>query len=889
MAVRAFDLLTLAVLPSPSYVRQFYLKQASTLAPPTAPSTNPPAAPWSTTEPTYTPGSTDTLYTVMLTAYGSVAFEYGPVQKSSSFEAAKQAYNRSDAAVDAAVQAQKDVDVAQKAADAAMARAETLLAKGDNLVINGSAEMGDTRGWPSAVTVDMTETPGGFPGAFKVLGAKSFFQTEKIPVNPSVSYRMTAWIKSVANQRHYLAILQYDIDGLNIAPYHSWRYGLTDTKLTSTLNTGDTQFTVTDASKWVSHMGVTNRYLMAWPYVANTGQVFNIKDGYTRHTMRADTNGGITVSGNTVTLANPWTGPNMKVGDDVAIGLSGGNYIYPQSRLSDTDDWEKYEGTTVAGVSDGRYDSGFFSANRLSPATAFVSVGFLMNYQNYTVPAVEAWFTGVRLVNDAENQLAQKALVDAKAAQDAADAAQAKANTAHTNAGNAWNHADAAMNKAGAAEGAAADAVTHADNLPKVLHGTTVATGTAPNGSIWWQHQSTLSGSVIGQWNRVNNAWVSTPIDSQAIANLDVGKLTAGSAEVAELVTQKLLANEAIINRLTVGVQAWIDGVLIKENTVRGKQIIADESMTTKIFGAETGVIEYLTTTAKATFLAGLDAIGESWIDGVNIKDKAITAELMNFIKTNGVNNLILNDQGLMLRRIANNRPIFVLDESGLKAYDPRDTSTTPTFSVDPVTGRMTAVDGSFSGHVEASSGTFKGHIEASSGSFKGDVTGATFTSQVNYSGAWGWFFFTVDTMGFTIWSSTTGAADSFLPVSQFNVDGINIHGKSVVTGPDDWVTIPKRNGWVNVSGRQPARYRRDNDKLVFSGAMRAGTDAYFGDITNELDRPITYNVDSGGITKPGSQDVARLTVNTNGRLEVNTLASASGQYISLEGGVVYL
>lgn len=105
MAVKAKDHVTLTVLPSPSYVRLYYLKQASTLNPPVVPTTNPPPAAWSTTEPAYTEGSTDTLYTVMVTAYGSVSFEYGPVQKSASFEAAKQAYNKAVAAGTAAAQA----------------------------------------------------------------------------------------------------------------------------------------------------------------------------------------------------------------------------------------------------------------------------------------------------------------------------------------------------------------------------------------------------------------------------------------------------------------------------------------------------------------------------------------------------------------------------------------------------------------------------------------------------------------------------------------------------------------------------------------------------------------------------------------------------------------
>lgn len=93
MAVRASDRVTLAVLPSPSYVRQYYVLQASALAPPALPTANPPVAPWTATEPTYSAGSTTTLYTTMLTAYGSVSFDYGEVQLSSTYEAAKSAYN----------------------------------------------------------------------------------------------------------------------------------------------------------------------------------------------------------------------------------------------------------------------------------------------------------------------------------------------------------------------------------------------------------------------------------------------------------------------------------------------------------------------------------------------------------------------------------------------------------------------------------------------------------------------------------------------------------------------------------------------------------------------------------------------------------------------------
>lgn len=112
MPVRASDMITLSVLASVTYVRTYYLLQASTLGAPAKPTTNPPSAPWTTTEPNYTAGSTNTLYTVSLTVYGTAGFEYGDVQKSSSYEAAKQAYNLAEQASATAVSANGKVTVA---------------------------------------------------------------------------------------------------------------------------------------------------------------------------------------------------------------------------------------------------------------------------------------------------------------------------------------------------------------------------------------------------------------------------------------------------------------------------------------------------------------------------------------------------------------------------------------------------------------------------------------------------------------------------------------------------------------------------------------------------------------------------------------------------------
>ncbi len=78
---------------------RYYKLQSSTAAAPSKPTVNPPFE-WSTTEPSYTSGSTNTLYFVDCTIYSNGTFKYSDVSKSSSYEAAKEAYNKAQAAQD---------------------------------------------------------------------------------------------------------------------------------------------------------------------------------------------------------------------------------------------------------------------------------------------------------------------------------------------------------------------------------------------------------------------------------------------------------------------------------------------------------------------------------------------------------------------------------------------------------------------------------------------------------------------------------------------------------------------------------------------------------------------------------------------------------------------
>ena len=102
MAIKAAGSVTVASINDVASTTRWYLLQSSTLTAPAAPTANPPGGSWSATEPTYTEGSTNSLYTCDLTTFSDGTWAYSSVSLSSSYEAAKAAYNKAAAAAEAA-------------------------------------------------------------------------------------------------------------------------------------------------------------------------------------------------------------------------------------------------------------------------------------------------------------------------------------------------------------------------------------------------------------------------------------------------------------------------------------------------------------------------------------------------------------------------------------------------------------------------------------------------------------------------------------------------------------------------------------------------------------------------------------------------------------------
>ena len=111
MAVKASTSITLSAVVDVASCTRYYLLQSSTLSPPAKPTTKPPTGSWNDTEPTYTSGSTNSLYFCDLTVFSDGTWSYSSVSLSSAYEAAKEAYNKAQNAQTVAEKALSNTEI----------------------------------------------------------------------------------------------------------------------------------------------------------------------------------------------------------------------------------------------------------------------------------------------------------------------------------------------------------------------------------------------------------------------------------------------------------------------------------------------------------------------------------------------------------------------------------------------------------------------------------------------------------------------------------------------------------------------------------------------------------------------------------------------------------
>lgn len=165
--------ITISRIVDISSVTRYYLLQSSTSAAPSKPTANPPGGSWTTTEPTYTSGSTNTLYFVDLTVFTNSTFSYSAVSKSSSYEAAKAAYNKADTAQSTANSAQSTANTALSQSIEYIVGTQTAATNAwKGVTTDAALSVGKTiayklpyAGNSSAATLNLTLSGGGTTGA----------------------------------------------------------------------------------------------------------------------------------------------------------------------------------------------------------------------------------------------------------------------------------------------------------------------------------------------------------------------------------------------------------------------------------------------------------------------------------------------------------------------------------------------------------------------------------------------------------------------------------------------------------------------------------------------------------------------------------------------------
>lgn len=319
---------------------------------------------------------------------------------------------------------------AQEKADAAYESAKDYIqSRGENLVTNGTGLLGDNTNFTSFV-FDGADNYA-CNGSFKHVSTQTAKAiSEKIPVNPDLSYRFNYYVKAnpyIAGGKGYGYLSCFDADNLGIGPNHTMYISNTLTTLAQELKAGDTVVYLASTANWRNTEGSATyrRSFIFWNYTNSFGYTYPELTYSRYYYSNAWQDGGVDYVNNTITLTSPWAGATFSAGTKVSNGNSGGSYKYiAGSYYEYSSSWTNYNGL-ISGID----TTGTNITNKFHPGTASISIGWLINYGT---TGSTVWISNVSFGIDVETVSGSTAKV--AVAQAAADAAQSTANTASTNA-----------------------------------------------------------------------------------------------------------------------------------------------------------------------------------------------------------------------------------------------------------------------------------------------------------------------------------------------------------------------------------------------------------------------------------------------------------------------
>lgn len=250
------------------------------------------------------------------------------------------------------------------------------ISRGSNLVTNGNATLGNNYNF-SMLTYDGNQAPVGSAGSFKADDYVSFISDEFVSVDITKRVILSLYHKFIAidtmNTPELLlpSLAFYDVDkNLILAANVIYRDGSTTT-LAQDLHTGDTEVVLTDASGWGVNNNYANDAIMVWNYINSYGYQYP-PEVYTRRYIRSFN----AINGNTLTLANPYTGSTIEAGTAVSQSAFATNTFIPEeggSAVSPTEEWTLSKFVfPVAGKG--------ISRVTLPLATAYMKIKMLINY-----------------------------------------------------------------------------------------------------------------------------------------------------------------------------------------------------------------------------------------------------------------------------------------------------------------------------------------------------------------------------------------------------------------------------------------------------------------------------------------------------------------------------
>ena len=467
MTAKARDQVTVVDMTDVQAVTIYYLLQASTLSAPAAPTTESPTN-WTTTEPTFDNSTTETLYTCVRTLFANGSFTWGDVSVSSSYEAAKNAYN-----------------AAQTAQNTADLNYQKMLSKfQDSLVTNGTGFLGDNTNF-SSWEFDQTQIFDGVSGVFKrnLDASHTLIIDEFLPFDPTKDYILSFYRKNtLAGSYEYSMPVLYDSDKYPISfPYCHWTPGTTTT-LSQDLNNGDTIIHFTDLTNWnVTTTYPQQRSVIIWDYKNNAGYQYP-PETYSRHYyayagLYSD-NSAVDKTNNTITLSSPWSHGSKIAGTSISQGTTGASYMYgPLRNTLIPTEWTKY--SCVIGPHQTMDKNFLYGA-------AFLKIGFFWAYSGAHSSSEYGYLGNVKMYEYTASQI--------------------DLDTTNTNVTKAQETADGK------------NAVYRQSSQP--------SGGTYKSGDVWFD---TDNGNAIYTYS--GSAWLKTEMGSNAIAaNAIIADLIASNA-----------------------------------------------------------------------------------------------------------------------------------------------------------------------------------------------------------------------------------------------------------------------------------------------------------------------------------------------------------------------